>query len=171
MHRYHLQPDGAEGRSVEIREAPAGLKVLVGEQEVRLEALPRGAGHLRLRLPDRTVDCHYARCERLLHLWLEGRSWRFRLGDATSAFTGSAAPAAHQVAAPMPGTVRKVLVGPGEDVEADQRVVILESMKMEVSLVSPRAGRIAEVACSEGDLVAVGDVLVRLAPEQLEEDE
>ena len=163
MHRIHLQPEGSPARAIEVREVPGGLKVLVEDRELRLEALPRGSGHLRLRLPDRTVDCHYARSERTLHLWLEGRSWRFQLVEAAVGFGGGAPAQADHVASPMPGTVRHVLVAAGDSVEADQRVVVLESMKMEVSLTAPRAGRVEEVACAPGDLVAVGAVLVRLA--------
>jgi acetyl/propionyl-CoA carboxylase alpha subunit len=66
------------------------------------------------------------------------------------------------VAAPMPGTVIRVLVAPGDTVEARQPLVVLEAMKMETPLVSPYAATVREVHVSEGDRVAGGAVLVEL---------
>lgn len=158
MHRYHLQPGTGDTRSVEVRED----RIRVGEEDVRLHAVPRGPGHVRLHVEGRVVDCHFARAERTLHVWLDGRAWQFRLAEGGAAFGGAEAEPADHVASPMPGTVRKVLVAVGDQVEADARVIVMESMKMEVSLTSPRAGRVAEIPCTEGELVGVGQVLLRL---------
>ena len=64
------------------------------------------------------------------------------------------------VTAPMPGKVVRLLVAPGDKVEARQGVVVVEAMKMENELTAPRAGRIAEVAVAEGASVEAGKVLV-----------
>ncbi len=64
------------------------------------------------------------------------------------------------VTAPMPGKVVRVLVAPGDAVEARQGVVVVEAMKMENELTAPRAGRVAEVAVAEGASVDAGRVLV-----------
>jgi biotin carboxyl carrier protein len=40
----------------------------------------------------------------------------------------------------------------------------MESMKMELTLSAPKAGRVAELRCAEGDLVELGAVLARLVP-------
>jgi biotin carboxyl carrier protein len=64
------------------------------------------------------------------------------------------------VAAPMPGRVVRVLVGPGDEVAARQGVVVVEAMKMENELRSPRAGRIKEVTVAPGMSVEAGRVLV-----------
>lgn len=161
MHRYVLQPPVGEPRTVEVRDE----EIRVGEERLRAHVVPRGAGHVRLYLEGRVVDCHFARAERTLYVWLEGRTWEFRLADHAASFGPAASAPADHVASPMPGTVRKILVAVGDHVEADARVVIMESMKMEVSLVAPRAGRVAEVACAEGALVDLGQVLVRLEAE------
>jgi biotin carboxyl carrier protein len=62
----------------------------------------------------------------------------------------------------MPGTVIRVLVAPGEEVEPRQPLVVLEAMKMETPLVSPYAAIVREVRVAEGDRVAGGAVLVEL---------
>jgi acetyl-CoA/propionyl-CoA carboxylase, biotin carboxylase, biotin carboxyl carrier protein len=66
------------------------------------------------------------------------------------------------VAAPMPGTVIKVLVARGEYVELRQPLVVLEAMKMEMPLVAPHGATVEDVRVTEGDVVAAGAVLVQL---------
>ena len=76
-----------------------------------------------------------------------------RLGPAA----GSSA-----VTAPMPGTVIRVEVGPGDAVRARQPLVVLEAMKMEIPVHSPFDGRVKAVHAAEGDQVAGGTLLVDL---------
>ena len=66
------------------------------------------------------------------------------------------------VAAPMPGTVIRVLVAPGDPVEARQPLVVLEAMKMETPVVAPYDGTVGGVHVEEGDTVAGGALLVEL---------
>jgi acetyl-CoA/propionyl-CoA carboxylase biotin carboxyl carrier protein len=75
-----------------------------------------------------------------------------------------AGPAGEQsaVAAPMPGTVLRVLVAAGDRVEARQPLVVLEAMKMETPLLSPYAAVVRAVHVAEGDAVAGGALLVEL---------
>jgi biotin carboxyl carrier protein len=60
----------------------------------------------------------------------------------------------------MPGKIVKVLVKPGEGVTARQGLVIVEAMKMENELRSPKAGTISEVRVEEGASVEAGAILV-----------
>ncbi len=59
----------------------------------------------------------------------------------------------------LPGVVLKILVKPGDRVQAGDPVIIIESMKMENEIVSPRDGVIAEILVKEGQRVEAGDVL------------
>jgi len=76
-----------------------------------------------------------------------------------------ASPASHRsdgparLTAPMPGRVVRVLETPGTDVAAGQGLVVIEAMKMENELRSPRAGRVQEVAVREGQAVEAGALL------------
>jgi acetyl-CoA carboxylase biotin carboxyl carrier protein len=69
---------------------------------------------------------------------------------------------ATDVRAHITGTVWKILVKPGDQVTAEQTLVILESMKMEMPVEAPDAGRVASVAVSEGASVDEGDLLLSL---------
>ncbi|MFO7931918.1 MAG: acetyl/propionyl/methylcrotonyl-CoA carboxylase subunit alpha [Thermodesulfobacteriota bacterium] len=67
---------------------------------------------------------------------------------------------------PMPGQVVEVRVKPGERVYRGQEVVILESMKMESGVASPRDGIVDGVKVEEGRAVESGDILVTFAKEE-----
>ena len=69
---------------------------------------------------------------------------------------------ATEVQAHITGTVWKILVKVGDAVTQDQTLVILESMKMEMPLESPEAGRVASIAVSEGASVDEGQLLLTL---------
>ncbi len=64
--------------------------------------------------------------------------------------------AAVPVLSEIPGTVFKVEVKVGDEVAEDDPVIILESMKMEIPVGAPRAGRVAEILVEEGEAVEEG---------------
>jgi urea carboxylase len=68
------------------------------------------------------------------------------------------------VPAHIPGNIWKVNVSPGSVVKEGDSLVIIESMKMEVTVVANRAGKVREVRCVEGRPVSAGETLVVLGP-------
>ncbi|MDI3316644.1 MAG: biotin carboxylase N-terminal domain-containing protein [Bacillota bacterium] len=75
-----------------------------------------------------------------------------------------AASAVAVVSAPLPGTLAAVRVRPGERVERNQPLVVLEAMKMEHLVTAPQAGRVEELLHGPGDVVQRGEPLLRLVP-------
>ncbi len=80
-----------------------------------------------------------------------------RKAAAKSAGAGSGS---GQVTVPMQGTVVKVLVEEGQEVEAGETVIVLEAMKMENNVAAEKAGTVKEVKVQAGDSVGGGDVVV-----------
>jgi acetyl-CoA/propionyl-CoA carboxylase biotin carboxyl carrier protein len=74
-------------------------------------------------------------------------------GAATAAGSG-------QVTVPMQGTIVKVLVEVGQEVESGEPVVVLEAMKMENQINADKSGTVKEIKVSPGDTVGGGDVVV-----------
>ena len=66
------------------------------------------------------------------------------------------------VGASIPGLVTKVNVKPGDKVEENQVLAVIEAMKMETSVVARMAGVIDEVYISEGDNVKAGELLITI---------
>ncbi|ROU05531.1 acetyl-CoA carboxylase biotin carboxylase subunit [Lysobacter enzymogenes] len=136
--------DGIAAAAVEVRGARlAGdeLSLRIDGRARRLRALGDGArvvvhdGERRLRLDAVPVYRH-----------------------ESSAAAGSG----NSVNAPMPGRVVVVKAAPGDTVEAGQEVMVIEAMKMELSLKAPRAGTIAEIRAAAGDFVEADAVLATL---------
>jgi biotin carboxyl carrier protein len=65
-----------------------------------------------------------------------------------------------RVKSEIAGSVWKILKQPGEAVEEEEPVILLESMKMEIPVLAPRGGQVAEIRVAEGEMVAEGDVVV-----------
>ena len=60
------------------------------------------------------------------------------------------------------GTVWKIEMAVGDKVDEDDQIMILESMKMEIPVLAPGAGTIAEILVGEGDPVSEDQPLVRI---------
>jgi acetyl-CoA/propionyl-CoA carboxylase, biotin carboxylase, biotin carboxyl carrier protein len=72
---------------------------------------------------------------------------------------GAAAGGSGQVTVPMQGTIVKVLVEVGQQIDVGQGVVVLEAMKMENQINADKAGTVKEIKVSPGDTVGGGDVV------------
>jgi biotin carboxyl carrier protein len=84
---------------------------------------------------------------------IDPRSWRGRRHGSVEA------EGRQQVVAPIPGKVIRVLVGTGEKVEAGQGLLVVEAMKMQNEIRSPKSGTVERVQVKEGQAVNAGEVL------------
>jgi acetyl/propionyl-CoA carboxylase alpha subunit len=146
--QYRVLLDGKARMVDAARVGIHGLSLLFdGEDRAsrELQVTPGGTrGELLITLGGRTVAAI-----------VNGR----RTGRA-GADTGAAAPGEQAVTAPMPGRVVRVLVSVGDEVAVRQGVVVVEAMKMENELRSPKAGRVKEVNVTPGASVEAGRVLL-----------
>lgn len=130
--------------------------------EVELEQIGEGAGWLRLH--ERIVPFYTQRDTRGVHVWLAGRTYFIETVARTPQRRagGGVAVTRDVLTAPMPGTILRLLVTPGAAFEAHAPLVVMESMKMELTLSMPHAGRVEAVTCRVGQLVELGATLLRL---------
>ena len=77
-------------------------------------------------------------------------------------YAASSAASSDDVVAPMPGRVVLVKAKIGDEVADDQELLVMEAMKMELTLRAPRAGRVEKVQAVAGDFVEADAVLVKL---------
>jgi biotin carboxyl carrier protein len=95
--------------------------------------------------------------------YLRGRSTSVIVNGRRRGRAVDGASGAHgeqRIVAPMPGRVMRVLAAPGDQVQVRQPVIVVEAMKMENELRSPKTGRVKEVAVSAGVSVEAGRVLM-----------
>ncbi|MBW4662259.1 MAG: urea carboxylase [Drouetiella hepatica Uher 2000/2452] len=76
-------------------------------------------------------------------------------------------PDSQMVAAHVPASVWQIAVEAGARVGKGDRLVVLESMKMEIAVTAPVAGTVIEVLCAQGQMVAVGQALLIIQTESL----
>ncbi len=69
---------------------------------------------------------------------------------------------AEEIRAEMVANVWKVVAAAGDSVAAGDTLVILESMKMEIPVLTEDGGTVAELAVNEGDVVQEGDLIARV---------
>ena len=62
------------------------------------------------------------------------------------------------------GNVWKIQTKPGDRIEAEGEIMILESMKMEIPVLSPKAGIIKEIKVSEGEAIGEGQLVAARSP-------
>jgi 3-methylcrotonyl-CoA carboxylase alpha subunit len=141
--------------------------VRIGDDTYDVTSAGRDGAHgLTLRLDGRVLRGHVAQREGALLVTHAGMTWSLRLVgppdvDAAARHAGVGGLGA-PLEAPMPGTVIKVYVREGQRVEAQQRVMVLEAMKMEHVVEAPYGGVVRAVLHGEGELVAAGEKLVEI---------
>ena len=67
-----------------------------------------------------------------------------------------------KVRATISGSIWQIVAEAGDDVAKDDTILVMESMKMEIPILAPRAGVVREILVSEGEAIAEGDVAVIL---------
>ena len=67
-----------------------------------------------------------------------------------------------QVKSEIAGNVWKIIAETGADLAADDVIVILESMKMEIPVVAPKAGKLTDIHVAEGDMIGEGQLIATL---------
>ena len=100
----------------------------------------------------------------LLYLEWQGEIRTVRKFDAIAQADASHTPYGG-LTAPMNGSIVRVMVKPGQPVEAGEQLVVLEAMKMEHNIRAATAGVVGAVHCREGDMVSEGMVLVDMQDE------
>jgi len=135
--------------------------------EVRIQTTGHGEGCLQLL--GKSIPFYATKQDNELAVWVDGRIYKLELVDKTAQRGNGSAQkqSGNEIKAEMPGTILQINAQPGDSIEEGQPVIIMESMKMEMSLTSPRKATIASITCKIGDMVSMGDILATLS---LQED-
>jgi len=159
---YDVIIDGKNYR-LELERADAGWRCRLDGREVRVDAVLARPDVLSVLIEGKAYEIKRERTATDLHLWVGGvryaaemrdpRSLRSRKGVAGDD-TGP-----RKLIAPMPGKVIRILLQERAKVEAGQGILVMEAMKMQNEIKSPRKGTIQRILAAEGANVNAGDVL------------
>ncbi len=149
-HLYDVKIDDDETVRVDAYKTPRTVySVLIGARQLE--------GSVDIR-DDGTLDVHIGTSAFDFHAVDERRE--LLVDSAVGVAVGR-----QEIRAQMPGKIVKVLVSVGQNVAAEQSLVIIEAMKMENELRSPIDGVVAAVEVSEGAAVETNALLVVVEPE------
>jgi acetyl/propionyl-CoA carboxylase alpha subunit len=123
------------------------------------EVVPLGNGRY-LVTEGTTRRIAYAIAGRDTWVFLDGRT--YLVSDTSRGATRRARVDEHALTAPMPATVLAIHVTPGQSVERNEIVMVLEAMKMELPIRAPRDGIVKAIGCEVGELVQPGATLLEL---------
>ena len=160
--RVHLEIDG---EAVEVPVAfleDGSCRIGVADTSLVARLVRRDGARVVLDLSERMVSVRVLSADDGLRVLHDGRTYSVALPDR-AVEDGDAAGALAHVTAPLPGKIVKVAVRSGETVARGATLVVLEAMKMELSVDAPREGIVDEITISEGDQVVEGAVLVTFA--------
>jgi biotin carboxyl carrier protein len=141
--RWQIQLDGAATDADAIEIAPGIFSILLNGQSHEIRVAPNSDGSLTIQDGPNEFKAEVA----------DPRAWRGRKHGAVEA------EGRQQIVAPMPGKVIRLLVKPGDKVEAGQGLLVVEAMKMQNEVKSPKTGTVEKLQAKEGQPVNAGDIL------------
>jgi len=118
-------------------------------------------GRLQLRLGERACVATVVADGLQRDVFIDGLQYRLRYDDPL-AHDAAGDEAGGSLLAPMPGKIISLLVEPGASVVQGQALLVMEAMKMEMTVCAPRAGLVAAYRCAVGEQVREGVELVDL---------
>jgi biotin carboxyl carrier protein len=144
---------------------PGGTDLVLDERRHRVSLRALGEGEYRLEVDGVAHRVWIAACGDAIHVHTAGRSWVVEVVDELAETAAAGGGAADTAEAPMPGTVVRVSVTPGETVKRGQTLMVIESMKMETTIVAWRDGVVGAVHRPLGATFDRKAPLVSLEPE------
>jgi biotin carboxyl carrier protein len=163
--RYVATLEGAD-HELEVEELAANsLRLKFAGSQFDVDVRQIGRASFSVLIGNRSFDLDVVNEHDEIVVASRGSATRVTLIDTARRAPRAAAARAQlagrvEMKAMMPGRVVSVLVKPGDEVAAQQGVAIVEAMKMENELKSPKAGKVLEVKVAAGQTVEKGELLI-----------
>jgi biotin carboxyl carrier protein len=161
---YNVTIDGTVFRlNLDLERGAGRWRCLVDGREVQVDAVLAQPDVLSVLIEGRAYQIRRERLASDSRIWVGDRSYAAEVSDPRSLRNRKAradpGKGPRPLVAPMPGKVVRFLVGENSPVEAGQGVVVVEAMKMQNEIKSPKKGTVLKLAVAEGAAVNAGDVL------------
>ena len=159
---------GNETSAVSVKEEGNRLFAEIDGRKYGFEAVQPETGQVSLRFDDgRKIEARVELdAEGRYIVWIDGRSIELELADPKK-LRGSAASNAEtsgvaDIKTAMPGKVVRLIAAVGDTVEKGDGVIVVEAMKMQNEIRSPKNGTVSSVRVAEGDTVKAGQILLSI---------
>jgi 3-methylcrotonyl-CoA carboxylase alpha subunit len=156
----------AAGRRHELRLEfrPGGVRVHSGTHHLDAKLEERDEGRLRVDFKGVSGEALVTADAGRVYVGFGDHGWDLVVEPLLADESGHGEQDTHPVA-PMPGTIVALKVQAGDRVAVGQPLLIMEGMKMELTLTAPTAGIVERIHCAAGDSVDADTVLVDIHPE------
>lgn len=159
---YEVIVDGKAHR-LELAHAEGGWECRLDGRAIQVDAVIARRDVLSLLVDGRSYEIKREQTPADLHLWVGSTRYGVDLRDPRSLRSRQKAAGdekgPRKLVAPMPGRIVRVLVGERSEVEAGQGIVVVEAMKMQNEIKSPKKGTVQKILATPGAAVNAGDVL------------
>jgi biotin carboxyl carrier protein len=153
---------------LELEKAPDNDRWLcrLDGREITVDATPIDANTISIVIAGKSFEIRRENTSDTRRILLQGSQYDVRLQDPRSLKSrkqaGAGAATSLRVTATMPGKVVRVLATEGDSLQAGAGIVVVEAMKMQNEIRSPRKGILKQLLAREGMNVNAGDVLAVL---------
>jgi biotin carboxyl carrier protein len=158
---YDVTIDGKDYR-LELDRVDGRWACRVNGDAVEIDAVLARRDVLSILIGGKAYEIKRERTPVDMHLWVGSVRYAVQLRDPRSLRSRASADdgkGPRKLLAPMPGKVVRVLVKEEAEVEAGQGVLVVEAMKMQNEIKSPKKGVVRKMMATEGAAVKAGDVL------------
>ncbi|MGB8644616.1 MAG: biotin/lipoyl-containing protein [Anaerolineae bacterium] len=157
---------GDQVYTLDVEKKNQGYRASLNGETYEIEFVRSEPGGLSFILGDHSHLAHVAVDGANRWVFMDGRSFVLKaptpVAGRTRGAAGHAGSGDKLVLSPMPGQVRAVQVEQNASVEKGETLLLLEAMKMEIRVQSPRAGRVTRLLVQQGQTVDRDQVLVEL---------
>jgi len=159
---YEVMVDG-KPRRLELENVPSGWNCRLDGELIHVDALIPRRDVLSLLVDGRSYEIKREQIGGDLHIWVGSTRFAVELCDPRSLRTRQKEAGSElgprKILAPMPGRVVRLLVTEDSEVEAGQGIIVVEAMKMQNEIKSPKKGTVKKILTTPGASVNPGDVL------------
>jgi 3-methylcrotonyl-CoA carboxylase alpha subunit len=156
---------------VDVTEVGDGYLLAMEGKEIRVDCRTVGGGIRTLLIDGRSYETGTMPTRDGIDVYVSGDVFRVKVADELwarveeAAHTGPGGP--EEIVSPMPGSVVRIAVEPGQVVTPGHTVAVVEAMKMQNDIAAARGGTVSEIRVEAGEVVDQGSVLVVLtSPEE-----
>lgn len=160
---YDVVVDGKTHR-LELTRGDKTWLCKVDDQEIEIDAALTARDVMSVLVEGKAYEVKRERSlQGELHMVIGSARYAVDVQDPRSLRTrraaGDAEAGPQKLTAPMPGKIVRVMVAVGDEVKAGQGIIVMEAMKMQNEMKSPKDGRVQKILTSEGSTVNPGDTL------------
>ena len=159
---YDATIDGRNYR-LELDQAAGGWRCRMDGRDIIVDAVLTGGDVLSVLIDGKAYEIKRERTPTETHLWVGSARYAAEVRDPRSLHSRKAGAgddkSPKKLLAPMPGKVVRVLVAEKSEVQAGQGILVMEAMKMQNEIKSPKKGSVQKIVAVEGASVNAGDVL------------